>query len=150
MKNKKRLSPTTDTLLVILIATIIIIAMINIAMIKLDTKELIEVCHNKTDWSMIDLLQEKISEAEEEMYHNEGHYVFLNCELSEEVKNYIIESEGMLYDSNWEKERDWECYRTFMRIQEAQGDIKFSKQMVYDYSHVEVCIERLVAVEGGK
>ncbi len=100
---------------------------------------LVEVCETQTDWRMIQVINEGISENKKEITYQQSNYNFLNCDVSKEKKDYIVENDGSLWDLKWGELSDDVCANSLVQIQQNRRDIGISMELIEEYTDQEVC-----------
>jgi len=87
-------------------------------------------CHYETDYSMIEIIDEYIDKHKQEILFNEQDYQFNNCNISESIKNEIINNYGFVYNINW---NDSDCINNLRDISSSKWAINFYEKMKKEY-----------------
>ena len=100
-----------------------------------------EECKIEVNWDGIDLYEEHIENTEMNMLMAQNNYLIRKCDIPDEVREKIEETNGWMYDINWEDEYSLDCIASLLKIADARWTVDFSMEQIEELRNKEVCEE---------
>ena len=83
---------------------------------------------------MIELYQEQIVETRFNINYYEKDYDFMNCNLPNEIKDRIIETDGMVYDFSWE-DKYQSCINALSEVYSNKWTLRHQEEQLDYYTN---------------